>query len=525
MFLLCVLFLQQLSIAQQTGSKFTKVKALEGVEEYLYTPNGLKLVLIQDNAAPVVTVQMVYLVGSKNEVPGNTGSTHLLEHLMFKGTEKYNKKNGNSIDTELTRVGAQMNATTWNDRTNYYETIPSDKIELALDIEADRMRNLLLLKEDKEAEMTVVRNEFERGENNPNSLLKKEIWATAYLAHPYHHSTIGWRSDIENMPIGVLRDFYDTYYWPNNAVLTIVGDFKKEDLFPLVDSYFGKIPKSANPIPQPYTEEPPQYGPRKITVKKQGETSVISVAYKIPGVSHEDVPALNVLSEILSSGASSVLSKEFVDGGLAFYAYAAASDFAENGLFSINLGFDPSKNIDSLNLKLLKTLENVKEAGVKQSDIDRIVANLNAQTILNRDGSGNIAAELTEYIGGGDWTDFVNESKKLKKVTAADVDRVAKSIWWKTKVPRAILFRKNPVPIPIALPRKQNRMESHPENNSIGIPKCSILLSETTWSQLLKPEILLTGRRQALKERIRLSIEKPFRGSMCSQKRPVPKVL
>ncbi|PVW12621.1 M16 family metallopeptidase [Marixanthomonas spongiae] len=416
----------QTAVAQQNNPKFKKIKSLEGVEEYLYTPNGLKMLLVQDNAAPVVTVQMVYKVGSKNEVPGNTGSTHLLEHLMFKGTKKYNKKNGNSIDTQLTRVGAQMNATTWNDRTNYYETIPSDKLELALDIEADRMRNLLLLKKDKEAEMTVVRNEFERGENNPNSLLNKEIWATAYLAHPYHHSTIGWRSDIENMPIQVLRDFYDTYYWPNNAVLTVVGDFNKEELFPLVDKYFGKIPRSEHTIPVPYTEEPTQYGPRQITVKKPGETSVISVAYKIPGVMHEDIPALDVLAELLGSGTSSVLSKEFIDSGKAFYANASTSGFAENGLFTVSLGFDPSKDIETLNKQLLETVAKVKKEGVEQSDVDRIVSNLNAQTILSRDGSGSIAAQLTEYIAGGDWTNYINESKKLAKVTAADVHRVAK---------------------------------------------------------------------------------------------------
>ncbi|MDN3724157.1 pitrilysin family protein [Aequorivita sp. SDUM287046] len=424
--LLLSLFAVQLSaVAQTTNSKFKKVQELEGVEEFLYTPNGMKILLVQDNAAPVVTVQMVYMVGSKHEVPGNTGSTHLLEHLMFKGTEKFNKKKGTSIDAELTRYGAQMNATTWNDRTNYYETIPSDKIELAIEIEADRMRNLLLLKEDKEAEMTVVRNEFERGENNPNSLLSKEIWATAYMAHGYHHSTIGWKSDIENMPMQVLRDFYDTYYWPNNAWLTVVGDFQEENLFELVDNYFGKIPKATNAIPQTYTEEPPQYGPRKITVSKAGETSVISVAYKIPGTLHADVPALVVLAEALGSGPSSVLNKEFVDSGLTYYAFASASQFAENGLFSVNLGFDPSKNSEEMNAKLLETLEKVKKEGIPQTDIDRIIANLNAQTILGRDGSGSIASELTEYIAGGDWTDYINESKKLAKVTAADVARVA----------------------------------------------------------------------------------------------------
>lgn len=424
--LMSLLLFQQTTLAQRTNSKFAKVKEMEGVQEYLYTPNDLKILLVQDNAAPVVTVQMVYNVGSKHEVSGNTGSTHLLEHLMFKGTEKFNKRKGTSIDAELTRHGARMNATTWNDRTNYYETIPSDKIELALEIEADRMRNLLLLKEDKEAEMTVVRNEFERGENNPNSLLSKEIWATAYMAHGYHHSTIGWKSDIENMPMQVLRDFYDTYYWPNNAWLTVVGDFQKEDLFAMIETYFGSIPKAEHDIPEPYTEEPPQYGPRKVIVKKSGETSVISVAYKIPGTLHEDIPALVVLANALGTGPSSVLSKAFVDSGLTFYAFASASQFAENGLFNMSLGFDPSKNPEELNTKLLETLEHVKENGVSQDDVDRIVANLNAKTILSRDGSGSIASQLTEYIAGGDWTQYINESRNLAKVTAADVNRVAK---------------------------------------------------------------------------------------------------
>jgi zinc protease len=224
---------------------------LGGIEEYLYTPNGLKLLLLQDNSSPVVTVQVVYHVGSTNEVSGNTGATHLLEHLMFKGTERYNKRNGNAIFNTLQNIGAQMNATTWYDRTNYYETIPSSELELAIDIEADRMRNSLLLKEDKESEMTVVRNEFERNMNNPAALLQSQIWSTAYMANTYHHATIGWRSDIENVPIEKLREFYDTYYWPNNATLTLVGDFDKNNAFEFIEKYFGAIPRSPIPFQNP----------------------------------------------------------------------------------------------------------------------------------------------------------------------------------------------------------------------------------------------------------------------------------
>lgn len=411
--------------AQKSNSNFTKIKELSGIEEYLYQPNGMNVLLLQDNASPVATVQMVYRVGSKNEVLGNTGSTHLLEHLMFKGTTTFNKKKGTTITDVLQNTGAQLNATTWYDRTNYFETLPSDKIALALQIEADRMRNSLLLKEDKDAEMTVVRNEFERGENDPNSLLDKEIWSSAYIAHPYHHATIGWKSDIEKAPIEVLRNFYNTYYWPDNATLTIIGDFNKENVFELIEQYFGKITKAPNVIPQPYTEEPQQYGPRKIVLKKSGELGVVNKAYKIPGALHEDLPALNILGEIIGSGPSAILNKTFVDTRMGIYAYANATNFKEVGLFTIGVGFSTSSKHEDIDAKISEVVAKIQKEGITQEEVNRVVAKISAQTILARDGSGVIASELTEAIAAGDWTDYVTGVDRLKKVTPADVLRVA----------------------------------------------------------------------------------------------------
>ena len=421
----CSLAFCMLVSAQNKSVNFKKIKELGGIEEYLYEPNGMNVLLLQDNASPVATVQIVYRVGSKNEVLGNTGSTHLLEHLMFKGTPGFNKKNGNTITDVLQNTGAQLNATTWYDRTNYFETLPSDKIALALEIEADRMRNSLLLKEDKDAEMTVVRNEFERGENNPNSLLDKEIWASAYIAHPYHHSTIGWKSDIEKAPIEVLRNFYNTYYWPDNATLTIIGDFKKENVFELIEKYFGKITKAPNVMPQPYTEEPQQYGPRKIVVKKPGELGVINKAYKIPGALHEDLPALNILGEIIGSGPSAILNKTFLDTRMGIYAYANATNFKEVGLFTIGVGFPTTSKHEDIDAKISEVVTKIQKEGVTQDEVNRVVAKISAQTILARDGSGVIASELTEAIAAGDWTDYITGVDRLKKVTPADVLRVA----------------------------------------------------------------------------------------------------
>lgn len=423
----CSLAFSTLVSAQSKSVNFKKIKELGGIEEYLYQPNGMNVLLLQDNASPVATVQIVYRVGSKHEVLGNTGSTHLLEHLMFKGTPTFNKKSGTTITDVLQNTGAQLNATTWYDRTNYFETLPSDKIELALQIEADRMRNSLLTKEDKEAEMTVVRNEFERGENDPNSLLDKEIWASAYIAHPYHHSTIGWKSDIEKAPIEVLRNFYNTYYWPDNATLTIIGDFKKENVFELIEKYFGGITKAPHTLPQPYTEEPEQYGPRKIIVKKPGELGVVNKAYKIPGALHEDLPALNILGEIIGAGPSAILNKTFVDTRMGIYSYASATNFKEVGLFTIGVGFPTTSKHEDIEAKINEVVAKIQKEGVTQDEVNRVVAKISAQTILARDGSGVIASELNEAIASGDWTDFVTGVDRLKKVTPADVLRVAQT--------------------------------------------------------------------------------------------------
>lgn len=426
-FIFSVLFLflsTSIICGQSTVSKFTFVRELGGIKEYLFEPNGLSVLLVQDNSTPVVTVQVTYRVGSKHEVSGNTGSTHLLEHLMFKGTPKYNRETI-SIPNALQNVGARMNATTWYDRTNYFETIPSDKIDLALDIEADRMRNSLLKAEDKSAEMTVVRNEFERGENNPSSLLSKEVWSTAFMAHTYHHSTIGWRSDIENVPNEKLVDFYNTYYWPNNATLSIIGDFNKETIFDSIDKYFGAISKAPQEFPQPYTEEPEQFGPRKIVIKKPGQRGIVMVSFKSPGKLHEDHAALSLLSEVIKSGASSILNKTFIDTGLGIGTSCNLTDFKEQNLFTIEVGLAPKATHDEINAKIIEIITKIKENGISQEDLTRVIAKSEANDILNRDGSFAIAGMLNESIASGDWRDYINGIDKIKKVTLEDVKKVA----------------------------------------------------------------------------------------------------
>ena len=207
---------------------FTKITEYEGITEYKLNANDLKVLLAPRRAAPVVALMVVYRVGSRNEAVGHTGSTHLLEHMLFKGTPTYNKQAGTQIAAVLQRQGAVFNADTWFDRTRYYEMLPSDQLELAVHLEADRMRNSFIADSDRQSEMTVVRNEMERGENEPSRILDERLWAMAFREHPYHHPTIGWRSDVEGVPTAQLKEFYDTYYHPNNATAIVVGDFDEE---------------------------------------------------------------------------------------------------------------------------------------------------------------------------------------------------------------------------------------------------------------------------------------------------------
>src|SRR4051812_12957508 len=244
---------------QAPGFKF--VKTVGEISEYALESNGLTVLLLPEHSAPVVTFMVTYHVGSRNEVTGTTGATHLLEHLMFKGGENYNDAKGNSVKQFLEGIGGNYNATTWLDRTNYYAEVGSEHLEGYLAIEADRMRNLWIREDDRRPEMTVVRNEFEQGENDPVQALDKEINAAAFQAHPYHHSTIGWRSDIEKVSIEKLKEFYDTFYWPDNATVSVIGDFKPEAALGLVKKYYGNYPKAPKPIPEVYTEEPEQTGP------------------------------------------------------------------------------------------------------------------------------------------------------------------------------------------------------------------------------------------------------------------------
>jgi zinc protease len=423
---------------------FTQVKTAGGITEYRLEANQLTVLLKEDHSAPVATFMVTYRVGSRNEVTGTTGATHLLEHLMFKGSAHFNADLGTGFDTTLDRIGATNNATTSLDRTNYYENLASDRLELVVQLEADRMRGLLLRESDRAPEMTVVRNEFERGENDPISALDKEISAAAFVAHPYHHPTIGWRSDIEKVSIEKLRGFYDTFYWPNNATVTVIGDFKPADVLGLIKKYYGPIPASPQPIPAVYTEEPPQQGPRRVTVQRPGELGVVGVAYKNPPGLHPDYPALVVLGDILADGKTSRLYRALVDENLAVGIYAYPSFNRDGFLFHLYAPLAPQAAHAQVEKILLAEVEKLKTGGVTGDEVARAISKETASTAYGRDGSFAIASQINEDIAAGDWTAYLTVPEKIQAVTADDVVRVAKTYLQEDQSTTGWFIPKNP---------------------------------------------------------------------------------
>ena len=293
----------------------TEVASVEGITEY-QLDNGLRFLLFPDQSKQQITVNITYLVGSRHEAYGETGMAHLLEHLVFMGTPDHP-----NIDDELTERGAFPNGTTWLDRTNYFETFPAseDNLAWALDLEADRMVNSFISAEDLESEMTVVRNEMERGENSPSRILSARVASAAYLWHNYGNSTIGARSDVENVPIDRLKAFYRKYYQPDNAVLVVAGRFEPERAIELVAQEFGPLPRpdrtGANQIFPTYTAEPAQDGERTVSLQRVGDVQIAMAAFHVPAGSHEDFAAAKVLNHILGNEPAGRLYTNLVEPG------------------------------------------------------------------------------------------------------------------------------------------------------------------------------------------------------------------
>jgi len=400
--------------------KFTSV---EGITEYRLQ-NGLRVLMFPDNSKQTITVNVTYMVGSKHENYGETGMAHLLEHLVFKGTPKHP-----NIPQELTSHGAQPNGSTWLDRTNYFETFNAteENLKWALDLEADRMVNSYIAKKDLDSEMTVVRNEFESGENDPGSVLEERVTSTAFLWHNYGKSTIGSKADLENVPIDRLQAFYKKNYQPDNAVLTVAGKFDEAKTLELVNQYFGTTPKPARELQPTYTLDPTQDGERSVVLKRVGDVQVVTMAYHIPAGSHPDYVAIQVLTRILGTAPSGRLYKALIDSKKASSTFVYSYQFKEPSLMYATAEVLKEKSLDDAKAVMTKTLDEFVATPPTKEEVERAKNEIIKQIELSFNSSTNIALRLSEYIGIGDWRMLFLTRDRVKTVTPEDVLRVAKA--------------------------------------------------------------------------------------------------
>lgn len=404
---------------------FSFVKTVGGVSEYTLTSNGLRVLLREDHSTPVVGVMVTYHVGSRNEGLGVTGATHLLEHMMFKGSTNHTRESGQSI-WSIDEKGGMVNATTWTDRTNYYCIVPPSMLALAISVEADRMRNALLRAEDLVSERVVVLNEYEIRMSDPRGVLDEAVTASAYMAHPYRHPTIGWRSDIEGVSIEELRSFYDTFYHPNNATVTAVGNFNADEVLSQIEATFGVHPHSPAPIPTMYTVEPPQRGERRVAMTQESPLSLFECVYKIPEATHADIPALLVLAFILG-GADSSRLHELVDDGVATSTSATAYLFHDPGVLAVEVTLSPKVKPQKVEQLVKSMVRSIREDGVTREEFTRAKACLIARERWAYDGAYRLLDVINNGIAVGDWTLPLTLKDSIAAVTEKDVTRVART--------------------------------------------------------------------------------------------------
>jgi zinc protease len=398
-----------------------QVRSIEGVTEYRL-PNGLQVLLFPDQSSSTVSVNVTYKVGSRHESYGETGMAHLLEHMNFKGTPTHPK-----IMDELSSRGARANATTAYDRTNYFETLPATtaNLEWALGMEADRMTHSLIAKKDLDTEMTVVRNEFEMGENAPANVLRERVLETAYLWHNYGHPTIGARADIEGVPIERLQKFYHTYYQPDNAALIVTGKFDQKPTLAYIEKVFGAIPKPTRILPNLYTTEPPQDGMREVTLRRPGGQQVLEEAFHVPADAHPDAVSLSLLTSLLNERPAGLLYKRLVETKLAVSASVELEAMYDPGFLMISVALPKDGDLGAVRRELDAILQTVRSQDFSQDELERVRNDQfnGYERLLN--SSPDVASNLSENVAVGDWRLLFWDRDLLKKVTVADVKRVA----------------------------------------------------------------------------------------------------
>ncbi|WP_206107859.1 M16 family metallopeptidase [Paludisphaera rhizosphaerae] len=407
----------------QAKGPLQEVASVEGITEYRL-PNGMRVLLFPDQSKPKVTVALTVFVGSRHEGYGETGMAHLLEHMVFKGTPDHP-----NIPGVFKERGAQFNGTTNSDRTNYFESLTSsdDNLEFAVRLEADRMVNSPIKAEDLATEFSVVRNEFERGENSPMRILSQRIESAAFDWHNYGKSTIGNRSDIERVPVDNLRAFYKKYYQPDNAMLVVAGKFDVDKAKEYAVKYFGALPKPERELPKTYTEEPPQDGERTVTLRRIGDVGMLGIAYHVPSGPQDDFPALRVLGDVLTTRPSGRLYKALIETRKAANVFAGARANHDPSLFQVlaEANTKDRAELDKIRDVIYAELEKVAKEGVTAEEVDRAKRRYAKNFEMQSADPNSIALNLSEWAAQGDWRLYFLARDRMETVTPEDVKRVA----------------------------------------------------------------------------------------------------
>ena len=401
----------------------TKAAAARSPVHETTLSNGLKVLIQEVRTAPVVSFMVWYKVGSRNEGAGVTGISHLLEHMMFKGTPSYGK---GEIARVLQRHGASFNAGTSLDYTCYYEVLASDRLELAVRLEADRMVNALIPEEEHRLEMTVVRSELERNEDNPHRALVLELFAQAFKAHPYHWPTIGWRTDVEQITTEEIRAYYRTHYVPNNAVAVIVGDVGPDEGLALVERHFGGIPRGPEPPPVRVVE-PPQVGERRFKIRKPGDTRYLIVAWRNPDLMHEDNYALDVLGMILGHGRTSRLYRGLVEGKVATEVDAANETARDPFLLIAQATVAPDATLEEAEAALHREVDLLRTEPVTPEELARAKRQVEASFVYSKDSIRSLAQQLGYFETVASYRYLDTYLEHLASVGPDDVRRVAET--------------------------------------------------------------------------------------------------
>jgi zinc protease len=387
-------------------------------------PNGLKVLLLENHKAPVITFQVWYRVGSRNEEWGKTGLSHMLEHMMFKGTKKIS---GREFSRIIQENGGNENAFTSQDFTAYFENLSAGRVHISLELESDRMENLVLRGEDFHTERMVVMEERRlRTEDNPQAYLLEQVRATAFQAQPYHWPTVGWMEDIARFTVDDLKAYYRTYYNPANAFLVVVGDFKREDLLPMIEQAFGPVVKGVVENREKYVD-PPQAGERRVLVKKEAQLPFLIMGFHVPNLSDPDSYVLEVISTLLSGGKSSRLYQSLVRERRLVLDVEADNPLlsADPDLFLFSAELLPGKEAAEVETALEQELERLRREPVGNRELEKAKNQLEASFVMGQDSLFFQAMLLARHEIAFDWKAIDDYLPSIRKVTPEDIGRVA----------------------------------------------------------------------------------------------------